>query len=652
MIQFESVTKYFGGQSVLVDASFRVETGERVGVVGPNGSGKSTILNLVSGELTPDRGAVSVPRNARLGYLRQQLNPRQIDSSILEYAENAVPELTAIQRELDRLDGALHAGAVPDRGRALLRLAELQDRYGQLGGYDLRHRAEASLCGLGFDARSLDQPFRSQSGGWQLRAELARVLTAEPEILLLDEPSNYLDIPAVEWLQRFLRDFPGTLLLVSHDRYLLNTLTNVTLALGNGRVERCAGNYDASVRERAHRREQLEAARRSQQRRREQIESFVERFRAKNTKASQVQSRIKMLEKMEEIELPADAHSPGRIRLRPPPHCGVEVLRLESAGVSYDGSRWVLRGVDLRIERGDKIGIVGLNGLGKTTLLRLMAGHLPLSEGRCVLGHKVVVGYQSQESAETLDPSATVFRAVKSAASDVSDQEVRNLLGSFGFSGDAAEKPVAVLSGGEKSRVAFARLLVRPPNLLLLDEPTTHLDIPAREALQEALRNYKGAVCLVSHDIECVRAVATSIVAMEPPRIGRYIGSYDYYREKFAATGAAAPKRDPAPSSPPVSDPRALRRERAMKRAETAPQRRRLRGEVEEAEAEIDRLEAEQAELLAQLHPDTPGPAAARISRRLGEIHTRIEETTRRWEYAAAELELLQIEPAGGTDTV
>jgi ATP-binding cassette, subfamily F, member 3 len=335
-----------------------------------------------------------------------------------------------------------------------------------------------------------------------MRAELARVLASNPAILLLDEPSNYLDIPAIEWLQKFLRDYAGTLIMISHDRFLLNSLTTVTIEVAHGRAERYEGNYDTYVRQREVRYHQRLAAQRNQERQREKLETFIERFKAKSTKAAQAQSKMKMLARLDAVELPKIVVSPGRIRLRPPPHCGVEVVRLENAGLTYDNVRWVLQGIDLRLTRGEKVALVGFNGLGKTTLLRMLAGRLPLSEGKRVVSHNVVIGYQSQDFAETMDPGRTVYEMVKSVASDVSDQETRTLLGGFGFSGDAIDKNVGVLSGGEKIRVAFARLLIKPPNFLVLDEPTTHLDIQARERLEEALQNFEGTMCVVSHDID------------------------------------------------------------------------------------------------------------------------------------------------------
>jgi len=643
MVDFRGVTKRYGAQVVLDDVSFRCNPGENVGIVGPNGAGKTTIFSLTVGEMEPDSGSVQLPSGCRLGYVRQHVASGIAERPLLEHVEAAVPELLDLEKETHAIEARLQdadEGATP---QLLARLGEVQTRFEALGGYNMRPRAEQALSGLGFSEAAFQQPIGSFSGGWQSRAELARVLVAEPEVLLLDEPSNYLDIPTIEWLQRYLREFKGTLLLISHDRYLLNALTSVTIEVSAGEVERYNGNYDAYVSQRELRFEQRMAAQKNQDRRREQIEAFVTRFRAKNTKATQVQSKIKMLERMERIERPRRLRSPGTIRLRPPPHSGVEIMRLDDAGLSYDGAQWVLRHLDLRITRGEKIVLVGLNGLGKTTLLRMLSGTLPLSEGRRVVGHKVVMGYQSQDFAETMIPQQTVYEAVKSVAADVPDQEVRTLLGGFGFSGDSIDKPVQVLSGGEKIRVAFARLLIKPPNLLLLDEPTTHLDIQAREALEKALASYSGTLCLVTHDVDFARKVATSVIAMTPPGITPYAGGYDYYKERIERAGqpskapVASRTGAPAPSAP--VDKKALRRERAREREERRTAERQLKQTIRKAEKRIELMEGEKAEVLKALSDPCPDTDFGALNRRLKELQDEIDYSTRQWEAAAEELD-------------
>ena len=541
MIEFQDVNKGFGGQIILKKAVFRIHSGERVGVVGPNGAGKSTVFELIDGQMTPDSGRVIVRAGLRLGHVRQQINPQDVRVSLVDYVENAVAEVQDLQHAIDRLHAQFDAGEVEHRDRALRELGQLQTRFEAMGGYDLRRRAETALSGLGFNKEDFGRPLDELSGGWQMRAELARVIVSAAELLLLDEPSNYLDIPAIEWLQRYLREFRGTLMLISHDRFLLNSLTTTTIEIADSRAERYPGNYDFYARERALRYEQRLAAQKNQDRKREQLERFIERFRAKSSLATQAQSRIKQLARMEKIERLPRVATRGRIRLRPPPHCGAEVVRLEQAGLTYDDTRWVLRGLDIHINRGDKIALVGYNGLGKTTLLRMLAGRLPPSEGKRILGHKVLIGYQSQDFAETMDPLSTVLGTVKSVAADVSEQDARTMLGGFGFSGDTVEKPVEVLSGGEKIRLAFARLLIKPPNFLVLDEPTTHLDIQSREALEQALRDYEGTLCLVSHDIDFVRHVATGIIAMTPPDdtavVGEMIATDPLGRRAILAPG-------------------------------------------------------------------------------------------------------------------
>lgn len=641
MIEFKSVSKHYGTQDVLLEASFRVLAGDHVGVVGPNGTGKTTVFRLITGETSPDRGETIVQSGLRIGYLRQVLNNDQVRTGLSDYVADAVAELAAIEKRLHDIEHQLQD--VPDDARQAVLLREhgnLQTRFEDGGGYTLRARAESALGGLGFSVDALTHPLSAFSGGWQMRAELARVLIAEPDLLLLDEPSNYLDLPAVEWLQRYLRAFQGTLLLISHDRYLLNTLTRDTLEINAGRCTMYPGSYDDYRQARVVRHEQVAAQKKNEDQKRKQVERFIERFRSKSTKATQVQSRIKMLDKMERTELPDDLMTRGRIRIAQPPHCGAEVMRLEKAGVSYDGANWVLRGVDLSIARGEKTALVGLNGLGKTTLLRLLAGALPLNEGCRVVGHKVAPGYQTQDFAETMNPDDTAFHVVRQVAPEVHEQTIRTLLGGFGFSGDAIEKRVSVLSGGEKIRLAFARLLVKPPNFLLLDEPTTHLDVHAREALEDALIAYTGTLYFVSHDVEFVRRVATEIIAMKPPGIRRYPGDYEYYKEKIAENGVSAPES--SRSSAPVSGSRkGEKRERARVIQKRGTRKRELERVMKKAETRIEQLEAEQHELANSMEPGGQPLSFAEINQRLTRIPEEIEKSTRAWEDAATELEEL-----------
>jgi ATP-binding cassette, subfamily F, member 3 len=638
MIEFKNVSKHYGPQDVLIDANVRILSGDRLGVVGPNGTGKTTLFRLITGESTADKGEVLVQSGIRIGYLRQVLNHTGTGTTLIDYVADAIPELRVCENRLHEIEHQLEVRTDhPDREKLIAELGRCQTQFEHLGGYTLRARAESALGGLGFAADTLADPIASFSGGWQMRGELARVLIAGPDILLLDEPSNYLDLPAVEWLQRFLRAYQGTLVLISHDRYLLNTLTQDTLEINAGRCTLYRGRYDEYMQARQARHEQLQSMKKNQDQKRKQVERFVERFRAKNTKATQVQSRIKMLEKMDVIELPDEITTRGRIRIAAPPHCGAEIMRLENAGVTYDQQNWVLRHVDLAIQRGEKTALVGMNGLGKTTLLRLLAGALPLSEGTRTLGHRVQPGYQTQDFAESMSPSQTAFETVRAMAPDMHEQQIRTLLGGFGFSGDAIEKTVAVLSGGEKIRLAFARLLIKPPNFLILDEPTTHLDIHARETLEEALIAYEGTLYFVSHDVEFVQRIATGIIAMTPPGITRYLGNYDYYKEK---TGTAPQLSATAPATG-GSDRKEQKRQRAQQVRETAALKRQLEKTMRAAEERIARLEAEQQELLEDIDPGGRKRSFAEINQRLTEIPARIEACTKEWEEAALALEEL-----------
>jgi ATP-binding cassette subfamily F protein 3 len=634
MIDFIQVSKQFGTQDVLKSVTFRINAGERMGIVGPNGAGKSTIFGLIGNDIEADSGAIVIPKHCRIGYMHQQLNPHAVELNLLDYTEDSIPELKSIPEKIHALEAKMSDFQPLEKERALKQIGELQHTYEHLGGYEMRARAEAALSGLGFHVEEFTKPFAEFSGGWQMRAELARTLIANPDLLMLDEPSNFLDLPAVEWLQKFLRSYEGTMLLISHDRYLLRTLVTVTLEIAGGKTTRYQGGYDYYLKEREDRIYHQLAAKKNQDREIEQIESFIRRFRAKATKAAQVQSRIKQLEKIERLEAPAAVANLSKIRLAEPPHSGHEIIRLEKGGLSYDQQRWIFQGLDLNINRGEKIALVGYNGMGKTTLLRSLAGALELSDGKRVLGHKVVIGYQSQDFAETMPPEKSVYHIVKEGNPAASASDVRNLLGGFGFSGDSVDKKCEILSGGEKIRLAFARLFIDPPNFLLLDEPTTHLDVNGREALENALKDYKGALCVVSHDVTFTRNIAEQIIAIDDTGVTRYPGNYDYYLEKIE--GGNSKRETPAggttsssSAEPAVKGKDARKARAAQREAEKA---------LQKIENKIDKLTKEQAALSEEMMSQRDADFSS-INARLAKIQSEIQSLESDWEATAEALE-------------
>jgi ATP-binding cassette subfamily F protein 3 len=643
MLDFRNISVHYGHQDVLQGVTFRVNKGERVGVVGPNGSGKSTLFKIVLGEMSTDSGELIIENSPRIGWTRQNPAPDTPEETLLEYSLRGVPGLSEIEAEMQELEQRL------DEPAALKRYGELQTKFEHLGGYDIETRVKVALGGLGFSTGEFSKPFASFSGGWRMRAELSRVLASKPDLLLLDEPSNYLDLPAVDWLQKFLKAYDGTLMLISHDRYLLRTLTSLTIEVDAGTATRYEGGLDYYLREREVRYEHLKAAKENQDHHREQLQRFVDRFRAQATKAAQAQSRQKLIDKLDEerIVLPKRHTSSGRLRLAEPPPSGVEMFRAENLVFSYDGEKNILDDISFNITRGDRIALIGYNGLGKTTLMRIIAGTREPTGGKAVIGHNVVPGYLSQEFAETIPPDLSVYRNAKNAIPPgMNEKNFRNQLGAFGFDENDIEKPAGVLSGGEKIRLAFLRLFLSAPNLLLLDEPTTHLDLDGRKMLQDALSKYRGTILLVSHDIDFVRATATSILEITREGIRLFPGDYDYYREKKEELERARqPEKKPAAAAKAddgeTMSAKELRKKRADERARLAPRTRELKRRVETAERKLEVLQQKLDEASAELFNPTPATDFAEVNRLVRTLQFEIDRYTADWEEAATELEAL-----------
>ncbi len=619
MLTLADVAKSYGTRNLFSGISLFIARTDRLGLVGPNGAGKSTLFNLILGEESPDEGIIEWERGADFGFLPQESAP-VADETIIGIATNGA--------KLD-LDG--------------------DDDEDYDIDWTLEPRARKILAGLGFKDADMDEPAKSFSGGWIMRAHLARLLVSEPALLLLDEPTNHLDLEALLWLQDYLARYPGGLLLISHDRAFLNALCNGMLELRSATLHKYNGNYDDYLEQKDARYDQQMALFKSQQREIAHQQKFVDRFGAKASMATRAKSKEKHIERLKSdaVESPEEALARINFKFPQPVRSGLKVVELKNVHQAY-GDHVVYRDLNFTAERSEKIVLVGPNGAGKSTLLKILADVVPINSGHRELGANVTLGYFAQNRAENLKLDATVFDNVmelRTAANDLTEQKVRAILGAFLFRKDDVFKKVSVLSGGEKSRLALARLLVDPPNLLLMDEPTTHLDIPSIDALINALKSFSGTFIFISHDVYFIRQLAEKVLHVHSGRLTPYAGDYDYYLEKSRASDArealTAGFTSARPEQvKPAAKPADLPRDRDAEKAHKAKLRE-LRSAVSEAERRVVDLEAKQAELTAELEdPSTYEEAgkAQHLNRELTALSDQLTAANVAWETAATKL--------------
>jgi ATPase subunit of ABC transporter with duplicated ATPase domains len=534
VIAFSSVSKQYGGQILFVEGSFQINPGEKVGLVGPNGAGKTTVFRLITGEDQPDDGAIERPRKLTLGYFRQDVGDLKGRSILAETCAGA-GEVAELGAELADLTAKLENPG-DDLDEVVARFGEVQARYQDLGGYELEARAQSILHGLGFDDAQMTNDVGTLSGGWKMRVALAQILLARPDLLLLDEPTNYLDLESILWLEGFLRDYTGTVVMTCHDREIMNRIVAKIVEIDGGALRTYTGNYDFYEKMRVIETERREAEYARQQARLAKESRFIERFKTHVAKAAQVQSRIKKLEKVEKVEEPKRIIEKS-YEFRTPSRSGDDVVRIAGISKRY-GERVVHNGLTLTIARKERWAIMGENGAGKSTLLKMIAGVVSPDAGSATIGASVQMGYYAQHVMDALGADHTVLDELQEHAPSANQGTLRSLAGAFGFHDEDVFKPVRVLSGGEKARVALAKLLYDAPNLLVLDEPTNHLDIVTKRALVKALADYDGTLMFVSHDRQFLRALANRVLELTSagPRV--YGGSYEEY---VASTGREAP---------------------------------------------------------------------------------------------------------------
>jgi ATP-binding cassette subfamily F protein 3 len=522
MLTIRELKMTLGGRTLFENASFQLNYGDRVALVGPNGAGKTTLFSLILKEKSPDSGVIERDEWTMVGYLPQE-GEAQGDETVLDVATGRVEELPLLERRLHELEATGNVSS-PE-------YMEAHAKHDALNDPQVETKAKKMLRGLGYRDADFERKAREMSGGWIMRARLARLLVMEPDLLLLDEPTNHLDLLALLWLQNYLKNYPGALLLISHDRQFMDEVVGQVHEISDKKLIAYAGNYTDYLRQREERYEQQLAAHKNQQKEIQALQQFADRFRAVTSKASQAMAKLKQIERMELIEKPTPPKKPFRFQIPQPPRGGQRAVTLRDIHMAYGATR-VYAGLDLNVERGERTVLVGPNGAGKSTLLKILAGVVEFQQGERDLGHNARIGYFSQHRSATLDPERTVLEEVATCAPLMREEEVRGILGSFMFRKDEIFKKTAVLSGGEKSRLNLIKFLVDPPNLLLMDEPTTHLDIHTVESLTLALERYDGTLIFISHDVHFIKSLATKVLHVNAGQITPYVGDYDYFLEK------------------------------------------------------------------------------------------------------------------------
>ena len=653
MLSVSNISKSYGPITLFSNVSFSILKGDRVALVGANGVGKSTLFNIVLGQEEADGGVVSLNRGTTLGFLPQE-PPSVGNQAILSLAVGITSEHTKLRQAMLDLETAGQ--------RDSAEYSSLGSRYKQLGGYELEPQAQKILKGLAFQEEDFRRPASEMSGGWVMRAYIARLLVMAPDLLILDEPTNHLDLETLLWFQNYLLDYPGAIFLISHDRSFLNTVLGQEkkgrlLEIRRKQLHSYRGNYDDYCLQRTARLEQQWAAYRNQQEQIALLQRFVDRFGSKATKATQAQSKLKQIERMDKLEPPESDDAKIHIQFPQPESSGQRVITLSDVHHSY-GALEVYREVNLGIERGERIVFIGPNGAGKSTLLKLLAGVLPIQQGERTLGLRASVGYYSQNRIDMLTPEHTVLEEAMDIPYPPLEESVRTILGSFLFRGDDVFKKVSVLSGGEKSRLSLVKLLLNPPNLLLMDEPTIHLDMDSCEVLMSALEQYQGTLVFISHDVTFIRRLAKKVLHIHSGRLTPYSGGYDYYLRKSQApderdglvmgqslTNAQPTNLELRNEEASRLSARELKRLEIEKKRALSNLRRELRMQVNRLEREISRLEAHQIDLIAQLEEPSlyeDREAVEELNQQLISAQRECTTLNQEWEKAATELSELE----------